>query len=418
MKDTRVSNEMNPISQTRKGPEDRTVTQGHKTRKVKIIPDSSDEDELFSVHVQKRKKKKVRIDAPASDSEEEEEQVEPLPPPIARKVSELPYVSVPPLSYKDMSRKKDKGPRVDVPEPDKKPSYKVVAPLADPDQADAIIKKLLDTPINITAGEAMGVSRQLRDMLKKLLSSKRVALEDVEKVSSFLRADEENDDQVPLSRTIVGNTVHVEKMIHVDDLPAARYLVTQVATPTVPKGSLIVGDPVLQYLNGLAPGEKPKEIYVAKDSEALRCIYPVVNDEGEEESLLDGGSQIISMDKSVAVEMGVPWDPDIVINMQSANAQVEPTLGLARNVRFAFGEISLYLQVHIVSNAPYKILLGRPFDSLTESVVSNDKDGGQMLTITDPNTGKHIVLPTFARGQPRVLKQKQKDAESFYSSMS
>ena len=49
----------------------------------------------------------------------------------------------------------------------------------------------------------------------------------------------------------------------------------------------------------------------------------------------------------------------------------------------------------------YKVLLGRPFDALTESQVQNFVDGGQVRTVTDPNTGKQCIVLTHERGKPR-----------------
>lgn len=103
------------------------------------------------------------------------------------------------------------------------------------------------------------------------------------------------------------------------------------------------------------------------------------------------------------MECKITWDPDTTINMQSANGQISRTCGLAKNVPFSFGEVTVYLQVHVVDSAPYDILLGRPFDVLTESRVVNSSEGAQMIVITDPNSKARVTLPTYAKGQlPRV----------------
>ena len=104
------------------------------------------------------------------------------------------------------------------------------------------------------------------------------------------------------------------------------------------------------------------------------------------------------MSRETAIECKVTWNPDITINMQSANGQISRTCGLAKNVPFSFGEVTVYLQVHIVDNSPYKILLGRPFDVLTESRVVNSAEGTQMIVITDPNTKHRVTLPTYPKG--------------------
>ena len=125
------------------------------------------------------------------------------------------------------------------------------------------------------------------------------------------------------------------------------------------------------------------------------------------ESLYDTGSQIVSISEEKAMEAGLSWDPDIVIYMQSANKGVEKSLGLARNVAFLFGDIVLYMQVHVIRNPAYDLLLGSPFDTLTESCVRTTKDGNKTITIHDPNTHKRAVVPTYARGRgPKILEKK------------
>jgi len=87
--------------------------------------------------------------------------------------------------------------------------------------------------------------------------------------------------------------------------------------------------------------------------------------------------------------------------MQSASGDIDKMLGLARNVPFLVGEVTVYLQVHVVREPAYDILLGRPFDVLTRSVVKNFVNEDQTLTIHDPNTGKNATILTFARGSNR-----------------
>jgi hypothetical protein len=112
------------------------------------------------------------------------------------------------------------------------------------------------------------------------------------------------------------------------------------------------------------------------------------------------------MAKKVADELGIKWNSEFTIEMESANRSLESTLGLARNIPFSCGKIIVYLQVHIMSNPAYKVLLGRPFDIVTESLVKNDKDGGQTLTLTDPNSGERCIMATYERGKPPDILKK------------
>jgi hypothetical protein len=87
-------------------------------------------------------------------------------------------------------------------------------------------------------------------------------------------------------------------------------------------------------------------------------VYPLINGQGLEECILDGGSQIVSISKEVVLKLKILFDPDIVVHMQSANKQVKKTLGLARNIPFLFDDITVYLQIYVINKPAYRVLLG------------------------------------------------------------
>jgi hypothetical protein len=107
------------------------------------------------------------------------------------------------------------------------------------------------------------------------------------------------------------------------------------------------------------------------------------------------------MAEDVCFDLGLAYDPTIILNMQSANGEVDQSLGLVRNVPIQIGDMTLYIQIHIICSPAYDILLGRPFDILTESVVKNYTNEDQTITIFDPNSGCRATVPTSARGRPR-----------------
>ncbi|KXN91871.1 hypothetical protein AN958_11626 [Leucoagaricus sp. SymC.cos] len=106
----------------------------------------------------------------------------------------------------------------------------------------------------------------------------------------------------------------------------------------------------------------------------LRVITALINKVHKEEALLDSGSQIISMSCEATSTCRITWDPELTINMQSANGQITKTCGLAKNVPFNFENVTIYLQVHVMEQAPYRVLLGRPFDVITESQITNSTE--------------------------------------------
>jgi hypothetical protein len=61
------------------------------------------------------------------------------------------------------------------------------------------------------------------------------------------------------------------------------------------------------------------------------------------------------------------------------------------------------MQVHVIRSPAYEILLGRPFDVLTQSVVRNFANAEQTITVHDPNTSRTFTLPTMSRRLPRRI---------------
>jgi len=84
--------------------------------------------------------------------------------------------------------------------------------------------------------------------------------------------------------------------------------------------------------------------------------------------------------------------------MVSTNGSIDQALGLACNVLFLVSDITLYLQIHVLCALSYNILLGHPFNVLTQSIVRNYADENQIITIIDLNTGQKATIPTIPCG--------------------
>jgi hypothetical protein len=98
------------------------------------------------------------------------------------------------------------------------------------------------------------------------------------------------------------------------------------ADSLIPMGAVVVDNAIVQYWLSILAGEAPKQVFInltdigrAGDSPSLRVIYPLINNVSEDESILDGGSQIVSMVQEFAVRLGIGWDPDSCIYMQNTN---------------------------------------------------------------------------------------------------
>ena len=113
---------------------------------------------------------------------------------------------------------------------------------------------------------------------------------------------------------------------------------------------------------------------------------------------MDPGSQIIAMAEEVCLNLGLVYDPMVVLHMQSANGEVDQSLGLTWNVPMHIDNIMVYDQIHIIHSPAYDILLGQPFDILMESIVHNFTNEDQTITIFNPNTRRRATVPTSPRG--------------------
>ena len=140
-----------------------------------------------------------------------------------------------------------------------------------------------------------------------------------------------------------------------------------------PKGATIVPDPIESYYNSLEPGKHLNidRLTVAKESTTIRSILALVDNSQKKECTIDPGFQVIAMSETACHSLALAYDPEIRLNMESVNCTFDWSLGLAQNVPFLIGTITLYLQVHVIRSPSYKILLDRPFDVLTESIICN-----------------------------------------------
>jgi len=262
----------------------------------------------------------------------------------------------------------------------------------------------------VKLGTLLKSVKGMRDTLRKLLTNKRVPIEP----KMAAKIESMNDNALKYWETYA-ETNNLVDLLDVRDLSVASYTVLCEPTRDLPKGSVVASDPVEQYLKALPANESPKPIFVAAESHALRTVFPLINNKACEESILDGGSQIVSMSKATAEGLGLTWDPRILIHMQSANGQFEKSLGLAKNVPFKFGTILVHLQVHVINDPAYKVLLGRPFDAVTRSTYKNDERGGQTLLLKCPVTSVDIEFNTYERG--KTPNDSKSERQGFRNSM-
>jgi hypothetical protein len=351
-----------------------------------------------------RVKKKVTFEEVDDDKDDE---LEPTPKETVREVEkapemvrqpygkDMPYKNVRPLNTGDRtpSSFNKGGSQANAGIPAGEKSYRIRAPIQREGVTDEVIDQIHNTEVMVKLGDLFGLSRELREGERLKLTKVRQPVQPRAPEAVTMQTEE-----VPLSTKEVSDSPLGDDALDIEELPRVGVYVMAVSEGSIPAGSVVAQDPYLQYLESLEDEERPKQVYVARESAHLRVTYPVINNRDSIESVLDSGSQIVSMALDQAKSLGLIWDPKIQIYMQSANGTMEQSVGMARNVQFKWGTMTVYLQVHIISNPAYKVLLGRPFDVLTSSRVENSADGGQVVTMTDPNSGRMYAVPTFDRG--------------------
>ncbi|KAF7297477.1 hypothetical protein MIND_00981500 [Mycena indigotica] len=243
-------------------------------------------------------------------------------------------------------RDRNVGARAPVLPAAKKPevAYRTTAPVYDDKIASQVFGRSMDAPITLTQRELLSLSPEVRAQVRDATTSRRVAPNANEKAAAAAKPVQQLfADELPASDALVDT---LEEQREKDSRSAAFFdsmpaTFVQSAQRELPPNAFIVPDPFETFY---AAGEMPKDLVVSLESSAIRSILPIIDNRLRIESILDGGSQIIAMSDAVCHELGLVYDPTIVLQMQSANGSVNPSLGLARNVPFGIGDITLYLQ--------------------------------------------------------------------------
>ncbi|KAJ7048696.1 hypothetical protein C8F01DRAFT_1276170 [Mycena amicta] len=276
-----------------------------------------------------------------------------------------------------------------------KPNNRPPAPVSKDGDERKVFNASLDAQITISNRDLLSVAPGIRTLYRDAVTPRRSPAN--QPATQLLNAVDDPFGSLEDYATDDSTKNDDRETAIFNSLPAA-YTTAAHSIPSPPTDGIVASDPFEVYYN---EGRIPEGLVVSAEAKAIRSILLVVDNQQAIESIVDPGSQICAMSEAICHELALVYDPTIILQMQSANGAITPSLGLARNVPFRIGDIILYLQVHIVRNPAYDILLGRPFDVLTHSVVRNYGNDDQTITIVDPNTGKTATVPTIPRGSSR-----------------
>ena len=85
--------------------------------------------------------------------------------------------------------------------------------------------------------------------------------------------------------------------------------------------------------------------------------------------------------------------------MVAADHSKSSTLGTLENVLLKFRYVELYIQVQVVEDAPFDILLGQPFFAVAGAQTLHSNSGVQLITLKDPNSRSVVTLATKGNGE-------------------
>ena len=240
----------------------------------------------------------------------------------------------------------------------------------------------MDTLIMVTQQELLSLSPEVRAQIQEAITTQRITAQGNQEQPSeavkFLQVEDSDDEDEPEIPTIL------------------TFAIPNIQHRIPPEGAIIIPDPIETYVKSLPPGTAPDpdRLIVGCENAAVRSVFALVDNNCKKECILDSGCQVITISKAVSHELVIAYDLTFCISMQSANGELDMSLGLARNVPFKIGPVTFYLQAHVIDSNAYDVLLGRPFDVLTKNVIRNFANEDQTITIHNPNTGQHVTVPT------------------------
>ncbi|KAG5641105.1 hypothetical protein DXG03_005981 [Asterophora parasitica] len=275
------------------------------------------------------------------------------------------------------------------------PAYHTEAPITDAAKSTKLFDHCLESTLTVSVGKLCSVAPAIWGKLHKAVTPKQVMTAVLGSIIKVL------DDHY---------TSCIEEL---NALPMAEDAHSN-STPLLE--ALITTDVVDTYYQNLWLGESLECIVVAKELHSLWSILMCMDTWEQVKCIVDSGCQIITMLEEVCHDLHICYNPTVILHMQSANGMVDPSLGLAWNVPCTISNITLYLQIHVIQNPAYDILLSRPFNVLTCSSVKMHSANKTIITITDPNTHVVTSIPLFTRGQHwHQLKPPTKsEAQSFW----
>ena len=203
-------------------------------------------------------------------------------------------------------------------------AYTTTAKIYDEKIVQDVYRHAMEVLITVTQRELLSLTLELRAQVADTTITHRIAQE--------------------ASHTILEEAPEpAEEDMYLEDPQLSHMPATFAAATRRPE------PPSTTSLNTIHPvPDSQEEVEVAVESNALCTIIPLVDGKEWVEAILDPRCQVVAMSEEVCNALALLYNPDLRLNMVSANGGVDQSLGVARNVAFLIGDITIYLQVHIL----------------------------------------------------------------------
>ena len=130
----------------------------------------------------------------------------------------------------------------------------------------------------------------------------------------------------------------------------------------------------------------------------LREVDIRICDKVTEAGVIDPGSQIIVIREDLAREVGAIINTGRVLQMEGANGATNWTLGCAEFLPMRAGDVAFKVHAHVVEHAPFRLLLGRPFQHALLCRIEDLPSGDVEVSVADPTSPSHrIIIPSRPR---------------------
>ena len=179
------------------------------------------------------------------------------------------------------------------------------APIESHVEMKSLANRALEAPITLMAGELLAASPDIRRHLKDLVASKRVAVNMVDEpdysIAGCFEAQPESPKPIDFSRYESPMTAHTSLPLHI--------------------------------------------------------IYPSFAPGVELESIFDSSAQVVMMRHDIWKKLNYPLVANKAMHMESANSSHYQTMGMIENVPVTLGSVTVHLQIQVVNEAPFEVLL-------------------------------------------------------------